>query len=342
MKKIKVLIVDDSAVIRNICTQILSSDPEIEVVGTAEDPFDARDKIKLLNPDVITLDVQMPRMDGLTFLEKIMTLRPLPVVMVSTLTEKGASATIKALELGAIDYVSKPSSLGGSNNLDSFKEELIAKVKIASESKVKPLSTEKIEPIAKTSSNFNPKDKIVAIGSSTGGVEALTQIILQLPANAPSILIAQHMPVQFTASFAKRLNDHAAVTVVEAQDQMTIEVGHVYIAPGGQHMRIIDKGTGHAIALDEGSLVNGHRPSVDVLFKSFASIIPKKTLAFILTGMGNDGALGCKELFDKGALTYGQNKDSCVVYGMPKAANELGAVLEELNLNQIAMKIMQK
>jgi two-component system chemotaxis response regulator CheB len=341
MKKIRVLIVDDSAVLRNIYTKFLSEDPQIEVVGAAEDPYDARDKIKLLDPDVITLDIQMPRMDGLTFLEKIMTFHPLPVIMVSTLTEKDASTTIKALELGAVDYVHKPSTFGGSGSVDVFRTELIEKVKIAAQAEVKFKKVNALNSV-ETGVNFSPCNKMVAIGSSTGGVEALSKIIPQLPKNAPAILVVQHMPEHFTLSFAKRLNELADVTVLIAADKMPIETGHVYIAPGNSHMKIIEReNAGYAIALDDNPVVNGFRPSVDVLFNSFADLVPQKTVAFILTGMGTDGALGCKAIYDNGGKTYGQSKESCLIYGMPKAASECNGIIEEIDLNQIVIKIMQ-
>ncbi len=345
MSKIRVVIVDDSALIRNVISNILSSDPEIEVVGTAANPLIAREKIKLLNPDVLTLDVQMPEMDGIAFLEKIMMLRPMPVVMVSSLTEKGASETVKALALGAIDYVTKPSSVGGVN-ADQFAFELIQKVKCAAAAKIKIQNKNDINNRSKIEAGdqYNPHAKIVAIGSSTGGVEALTKLITSLPSNAPAILIAQHMPAKFTASFAARLNTDTSLKVVEAEDNMLVMPGHVYIAPGNYHMRIhpiLKANAEFCVKISQEDLVNGHRPSVDILFQSFAQHVAKKTIAFILTGMGNDGAMGIKAIRDNGGETYGQNQESCLVYGMPKAAKECNGTSKEVHLNEIPEIIMR-
>lgn len=339
MAKIRVLVVDDSALIRNLITGILSSDSGIEVIGTAATPIIAREKIKDLNPDVITLDIQMPEMDGLTFLEKIMTLRPMPVVMVSTLTEKGAVETIKALELGAVDYVTKPSATSGSG-VSEFSADLITKVKCAATATIKKIEKREFKKI-QANTSFNPRSKVVAIGSSTGGIEALTKVIMQLPENCPAVLISQHMPAKFTASFASRLNSDATVNVYEAEDNMPVKPGNVYIAPGNFHMRICQTGVDLSIKISQDELVNGHRPSVDILFHSFANTIAKKTTAFILTGMGSDGALGIKEIREKGGKTYGQNQQTCLVYGMPKAAHACGGTEHEIDLMDVAKIIME-
>jgi two-component system chemotaxis response regulator CheB len=351
-KKIRVLIVDDSAFIRHILTSLLSQDPEIEVIGSAIDPYDAREKIKILNPDVITLDIEMPRMNGIEFLEKLMRLRPMPVVMLSTLTQKGADITLKALELGAVDYIAKPIK-NFEENMESFKKEVIEKVKIASQARVSVLTNDISHDQISSEQNHmessvlkgfekaNSSRHIIAIGSSTGGVEALTKILSQLPKNSPAIVIAQHMPSGFTNSFAKRLNAHCAINVVEAENHMRIESGTAYIAPGNAHLCIENK-NGYVIRLDENTpLVSGHRPSVDVLFESVSKNVGKMASGFILTGMGKDGAQGLKMMRDMGCKTFGQNEASCVVYGMPKMAFLNGAVEKEVHLNEISTIIMQ-
>jgi two-component system chemotaxis response regulator CheB len=337
-EKIRVLIVDDSALARKTCHDILSSDNAFEVVGHACDAFDARNKIKALNPQVLTLDIQMPGMDGLDFLEKLMQLRPMPVVMVSSLTEEGSTETLKALELGAVDYTPKPSL---SFSLEAFSQQLRCKVKIAATAKIKPL-LKNPQPIHRLEQNCKPDtSKIIGIGSSTGGVEALTLILTQLPKETPPILVCQHMPPRFTTSFAARLNQRAAIGVVEAQDQMVVLPNHAYIAPGGYHMCVEKRLKNFVICLkDNNHMGLNNCPSVDVLFHSLADVAASHTAAFILTGMGSDGALGLKALYDKGAMTFAQNEASCVVYGMPRMAKEMGAVMEEVHLNHIAHKIM--
>lgn len=348
-KKTRVLIVDDSSLIRSLFTEMLNSDPGIEVIGTASDPYDAREKIKQLNPDVITLDVEMPKMDGLSFLEKIMSLRPMPVVMASTLTQKGAETTIRALEIGAIDYVSKPTTSQTRDTLSALKDELIAKVKIAAKARVRS------NQHAHANNNvdeslilpFTPsaitKRKIIAIGSSTGGVEALREIIVRLPSNCPPVVITQHMPETFTASFAARLNKLSAVTVHEASDGQRIETGHVYIAPGGKHLEIHATGKdSYLCKVSDGMLVSGHKPSVDVLFRSVAKAVKDNAVGVILTGMGKDGAEGMRDMKLAGALTLGQNEETCVVYGMPKAAKMNQAVDVEISLGKMAEEILKR
>jgi two-component system chemotaxis response regulator CheB len=351
-KKIRVLIVDDSSYIRHVVKQILLEDPEIDVVGEAVDPFDAREKIKLLTPDIITLDIEMPKMNGIEFLEKLMRLRPMPVIMLSTLTEKGADITLKALELGAVDYITKPTK-DFNDHLPAFKKELIEKIKVASKAKIRTLDHQD----GHTSLSHDPSKEcerlkgfdrassakhIIAIGSSTGGVEALSTILLKLPQNAPAILIAQHMPEGFTNSFAKRLNAQCAISVVEAKNHMRIEANTAYIAPGNSHMRVEKIGLGYVIHLDpDGALVSGHRPSVDALFESVAKAMGGFGVGIILTGMGKDGAEGLKKMRDAGSKTFGQDEKSCVVYGMPKMAFQIGAVEKEVNLNEISTIIMR-
>ena len=331
---VRVLIVDDSATMRSHIATVLQRDPEIEVVGEAGDPLEAREAIKRLNPDVLTLDVEMPNMNGIDFLEKIMRLRPMPVVMVSTLTVRGAEATMEALELGAIDCVAKPSTGG----LEAF-QDLPFKVKAAAKAKVKPLAPSngpKPGPVEHT-----PDGRIIAIGSSTGGVEALIAIISRFPANCPPTVITQHMPATFTKSFSERLDRLCAPKVAEAHDGAVLENGRVYVAPGGeQHLEVGGSGALRC-RLSPGPAVNGHRPSVDVLFRSVAKIAGAKAVGAILTGMGRDGAEGLLAMRRAGARTFGQDEASSVVYGMPKAAFEIGAVERQAPLDRLAAELLK-
>ena len=341
MKPINVLIVDDSALIRKMWTELLSSAEGIKVLDTAVDAVDAREKIKRLNPDVLTLDIEMPSMDGLSFLEKIMTLRPMPVIMVSTLTQKGAGATIRALETGAVDYISKPMGALNEDTLTPLKDELISKIKGAAKANLVSRSHQRksqdTTPVLSFSGNA---DHIIAIGSSTGGVEALRDIFLTLPANSPPIVMTQHMPEQFTPSFAARLNNLSQVTVSEARHGDRLKQGHAYLAPGGRHMKIVSKGSGLFCHIEDGPLVSGHKPSVDVLFQSVAETVGARAIGAILTGMGKDGAAGMLKMREVGAYTIGQSQNSCVVYGMPKAAFAMGAVMIELPLLEIAAHML--
>ncbi len=340
-RPIRVLIVDDSALMRQMLSAILSSDPAIEVIGTAPDPLVAREKIKALNPDVITLDVEMPRMDGLAFLEKLMTLRPMPVVMVSSLTERGAEVTMKAMELGAVDVFCKPADASA---LTSYSRELTDKVKAAANARVRALG-DRPRPAAaqklSVTTLYKSTDRLVAIGSSTGGVEALRDIILALPADAPPIVVTQHIPPKFSASFAERLNGMAQVRVKEAADGDRIVAGHVFIAPGDKHVSVRRSGAALVTHVYDGPLVTGHKPSVDVLFHSVAEACGGKAVGVILTGMGRDGADGLLAMRKSGAATIGEDEASCVVYGMPKAAKELGGVEKELPLSRIAEEILR-
>ncbi|MGE5516158.1 MAG: protein-glutamate methylesterase/protein-glutamine glutaminase [Bacteroidota bacterium] len=342
--RIRVLIVDDSALMRQMLTAILSSDPAIEVVGTAPDPLVAREKIKALNPDVLTLDVEMPRMDGLAFLEKLMSLRPMPVVMVSSLTEHGAEVTLKAMELGAVDIFCKPSD-SASGGLQAHGKELIDKVRAAAHARVRALSDRGrpavIVPKLAVTTIYKSTDRLVAIGSSTGGVEALRDIVLALPADAPPVVVTQHIPPKFSASFAERLNGLAAVRVKEAADGDRIVAGHVFIAPGDRHLEVRRSGAALVLHTHDGPLVTGHKPSVDVLFRSVADACGSKAVGVILTGMGRDGADGLLSMRRAGASTIGQDEASCVVYGMPKSAREIGAVERELPLSRIAEEILR-
>jgi two-component system chemotaxis response regulator CheB len=342
MKKIRVLIVDDSVLIREMFTQMLIAEPDIEVVGSAGDPYEAREKIRQLNPDVLTLDIEMPKMDGLSFLEKIMTLRPMPVVMASTLTQKGAEQTIRALEIGAFDTVGKPQLIQTKDNIGALKEGLVAKVRAASKANI---SNSRPHASAPQILRFQPQDQcrnIIAIGASTGGVEALKDIFLRLPANVPPIVITQHMPEHFTRSFAARLDGVSQVRVVEAENHMRIRPGHAYIAPGGAaHLKLMRVGMEYVCKLEEGAAVSSHRPSVDVLFRSVADSVGAKAVGVILTGMGRDGADGLKMMRERGAYTLGQDAASSVVYGMPQMAMKAGAVIHQLPLADIPAAILR-
>ncbi len=333
MRRIRTLIVDDSAAICAALARVLSADPEIEVVGMAPEPSIARQMIKDLEPDVITLDVEMPGMDGLSFLERIMRLRPMPVVMCSTLTAQGAAITIEALRLGAVDCIAKPS--GNPEELARDAALLRATVKAAARSAVRVKPT--IRPATMTVQSRD--DVVIAIGASTGGVEALFSLLAALPPGCPPILIVQHMPGTFTASFAERLDRECRITVREAVDGSPLMPGTAYIAPGGaRHMDLVGGAKG-CVRLKAADLVSGHRPSVDILFRSVAKR-GAQAVGVILTGMGSDGAEGLLEMRQAGARTFGQSKDSCVVYGMPRSAVERGAVERELSLSALPEAIL--
>jgi two-component system, chemotaxis family, protein-glutamate methylesterase/glutaminase len=330
---VRVLVVDDSPTMRGLITAILRRDPEIEIVGAAADAQEARQAIKQLNPDVITLDIEMPNMNGLEFLEKIMRLRPMPVVMVSTLTHAGADATLAALEIGAVDCVGKPLA----NQTDSGFAELPERVKIAASARVRGQGMgQKVS----AREGYKSGGKLIAIGSSTGGVEALLTILSRFPAECPPTVITQHMPPSFTRSFAERLNRICAPTVAEATDGAVLAPGHVYIAPGGaRHLRVSGSVTQRCV-LAEGDLENGHRPSVDILFNSVAQCAGASAVGVILTGMGRDGAKGLLAMREAGARTIGQDEASCIVYGMPKVAHQMGAVERQLPLHRIADAVL--
>jgi two-component system chemotaxis response regulator CheB len=342
MKKIRVLIVDDSALMRQVLTEILSQDPEIEVVGAANDPYAAREKILLLKPDVLTLDVEMPRMDGLTFLEKLMRAHPMPVVMVSSLTEKDCDTTIRALELGAIDYVTKPHLDVRSGTMDHAGE-IVSKVKMAARARVlrhtrgaKPLATGPNAIAALGSVGFRTTHKVIAVGASTGGTEALVRFLVPLPADSPGILIVQHMPAGFTTSFAARLESLCRMGVREAKTGDRVLPGHVLLAPGNFHMDVRRSGVEISARVFQGDPVNRHRPSVDVLFHSCAEVLGPNAVGVILTGMGADGARGLLEMRQAGAYTIAQDEDTCVVFGMPREAIALGAAELIAPLDDIA------
>lgn len=337
-KKIRLLIVDDSAIVRQVLTEIFNATDDIEVVGTALDPLIARDKIKALNPDVLTLDIEMPRMDGVTFLGNLMRLRPMPVVMISTLTEKGADITFKALELGAVDFVAKP-KVNVKTELAKYSAEVCDKVRAAAKARIKGagLAAKSSKPTVKRAAVARTNNKqIIAIGSSTGGTEAIKELLAGLPADSPPIVITQHIPKSFSGPFSKRLNDMCELTVVEAETGMLVEPGHVYIAPGNGHLIIMKKGARYTCVINDGPAVNRHKPSVDVMFRSLLECSPKDVHAVMLTGMGSDGAQGMLELLQAGAKTAAQDEPSSVVWGMPGSAVKLSAVQTVLPLKKIA------
>ncbi|HEY2679509.1 MAG TPA: chemotaxis response regulator protein-glutamate methylesterase [Steroidobacteraceae bacterium] len=350
-KKIRVLVVDDSAVMRQLLTEILCADPAIEVVGTAPDPYIARDKIKMLNPDVLTLDVEMPRMDGLAFLRNLMRLRPMPVVMCSSLTQQGANVALDALALGAIDYVAKP-VFDVVHGIKESAQELITKVKMAAQVQVRPLveapalnvaqrhDAGVVLPKRSPPTIFATTERIVAIGASTGGTEAIKEVLSHLPPDVPGIVIAQHIPKAFSGPFAIRMNANSPLNVCEAQDGQPILAGHAYIAPGDRHLMVVRDGARYRCRLSDGDLVNRHRPSVDVLFRSVAQSAGRNSVGVMLTGMGRDGAEGLKEMREAGAATIAQDEASSVVWGMPGAAWQIGAVQSLHPLQQIAGQIL--
>jgi len=339
----KVLVIDDSALMRKVVSAILSQDPALTIVGTARDPFDAREKIKILQPDVLTLDIEMPRMDGLSFLENLMRLRPLPVVMVSSLTERGADATLAALELGAVDFVSK-ASLDVTSGSGDGAHDLIEKVKNAASTNVEkprlsPLATRpgtRVKPELAARSS----ERLIALGASTGGTEALSVVLESFTPEAPPTLIAQHIPEIFSARFADRLNERLPLTVREARDGDALLTGHVYVAPGGFHLRVARRAGQHVCEVTADAPINRHRPSVDALFFSVAKAFGANALGALLTGMGADGADGLLAMSQAGARTLAQDQATCVVWGMPREAVRRGAAREVLPLDEIGSRIM--
>ncbi|WP_049623509.1 protein-glutamate methylesterase/protein-glutamine glutaminase [Frateuria defendens] len=350
MEKVRVLVVDDSALVRKLLSTMLACDPAIEVVGTAADPYIAREKIKQLEPDVLTLDVEMPRMDGITFLENLMRLRPTPVVMVSSLTQEGADVTLRALEQGAVDFFPKPTS-DLASTFASGAEEICAKVKAAARARprqrtavqrldVPPrLSADAVLPRVQAAGSRGGSP-IIALGASTGGTEAIRVVLEAMPPDAPPIVITQHIPAAFSGPFAARMDHCSAMRVCEAHDGQPIQQGHAYIAPGGQHLLVMWDGARHVCRLHDGPQVNRHKPSVDVLFRSMAASAGRATVAALLTGMGDDGARGLLELKQAGARTLVQDEESSVVWGMPGAAWKLGAADDMLPLDQIARRLL--
>lgn len=348
---IKVLVVDDSAVMRKLLTEMINADPALEVVGSAPDAHAAREMIKTLNPDVVTLDVQMPRMDGLEFLERLMRLRPTRVVMVSAFTAAGSETTLRALELGAVDFIGKPRA-DNPGAIKEYAEELAEKIRAAAQARIRrlatsipsvetpaPAPTSAVAPRVPSSMRGAASGTILFVGASTGGTEAIKDFLLGFPADCPPTLVVQHMPENFTASFAKRLDGLCQPHVVEAQGGEKVEPGIVYIAPGHSHLLIKRVGTGYVTELSSAPPVNRHRPSVDVLFDSAAGLVGKNAVGVILTGMGKDGAQGLLRMRQAGARTFGQDEASCVVYGMPREAAIVGAVEEVVSLENMSRRV---
>jgi two-component system chemotaxis response regulator CheB len=353
MAKIKVVVVDDSALVRSLLTEIINRQHDMQCVGAAADPLVAREMIRELNPDVITLDVEMPRMDGLEFLSRLMRLRPMPVVMVSTLTEQGADITLRALEMGAVDYVAKP-RIGVSSGLAELSSDIVDKIRVAASAHVKRLGPAATAGAAHAPAGGVASDapraplprlsteKVICIGASTGGTEAIREVLVTLPADSPAIVITQHMPPGFTTSFAARLDSLCRIRVEEARHQQRILPGHAYIAPGGHHLRIDRSGSNYIAVVEDTEPVNRHRPSVEVLFKSAARVLGPNALGIMLTGMGGDGAQAMREMKDAGSYNYVQDEASCVVFGMPRMAIQAGAAHEILPLTQIAPALLNR
>jgi len=347
-RKIRVLVIDDSALIRSVMKEIIDKEKDMECVGAAPDPLVAREMIKSLNPDVLTLDVEMPKMDGLDFLERLMRLRPMPVVMVSTLTEAGSNITFRALELGAVDFVSKP-KMDIVRGMEEYAMEITDKIRAAAEAKVRKSSSaasiqERFSADAilpSVSVRYSSTEKLIIIGASTGGTEAIKEVLTRLPADVPGILVTQHMPENFTKSFADRLNSLCKISVKEAEHNERILPGHAYIAPGHSHLLLKRSGANYMTELSQGPPVNRHRPSVDVLFRSAANVAGANALGIILTGMGKDGAQGLLEMKQAGSHTIAQDEASCVVFGMPREAIAMGGACEVLPLQNIARRTLE-
>ncbi|MFZ2650180.1 MAG: chemotaxis response regulator protein-glutamate methylesterase [Burkholderiaceae bacterium] len=352
MPKTRVVVIDDSALVRSLLREIINRQPDMECVGAAADPLVARETIRNLDPDVITLDIEMPRMDGIDFLGKLMRLRPMPVVMVSTLTERGAEVTLRALELGAVDFVAKP-KIGVADGLEQLAQDIAEKIRIAAKAQIRrPAHTAPMEltplPERAAASRAAPAalgrlstEKIVFIGASTGGTEATKEVLSQLPADSPALMITQHMPPGFTRSYAARLDGLCKIRVAEACDGERILPGHAYIAPGGLHLAVQRSGTNYVARVYEGEPVNRHKPSVEVLFKSAARCVGRNALAIMLTGMGADGAAAMREMRDAGSFNLVQDEASCVVFGMPREAIAAGAAHEVLPLERIAPRLLE-
>lgn len=350
-RKIRVVVVDDSALVRGLLSEIINRQPDMECIGSANDPLIAREMIRELDPDVITLDVEMPRMDGIDFLGRLMRLRPTPVVMISTLTERGAEVTLKALELGAVDFVAKP-RVGLTNGLNDLAGQIVDKIRVAAVAKVRRIQK---DPVGTTTAGAAQPgsaitsllgrvstEKLIFIGASTGGTEAIKEILTRLPADCPAIVITQHMPPGFTTSFAARLNGLCQITVKEAVHGERILPGHAYIAPGGTQFHISRSGANYVAVVDDGPPVNRHKPSVEVLFKSAAAVAGRNAFGIMLTGMGGDGATAMREMKDAGSYNYVQDEASCIVFGMPREAIAKGAADEVLPLLQIAPALVAK
>lgn len=366
MKKTRVIVVDDSALVRSLLAEIINRQADMECIGTANDPLIAREMIRELNPDVITLDIEMPKMDGIEFLGRLMRLRPMPVVMISTLTERGADVTMRALELGAVDFVSKP-RIGLADGIKELAGQIVEKIRVAATAHIRrvtsppvgssstPASASSSSPgaVSANESSSAPQksnqligristEKLICIGASTGGTEAIKEVLLKMPADAPGIVITQHMPPGFTTSFAARLNGLCQITVKEAVQGERILPGHAYIAPGGRQFRIEKSGANYVCAVEDTEPVNRHKPSVEVLFRSAAKLVGRNAFGIMLTGMGNDGAKAMKEMRDSGSYNYVQDEASCVVFGMPREAILHGAADEVLPLTGIAPALLAR
>lgn len=344
--KTKVLIVDDSALIRSVMREIVDSQPDMEVVGVAPDPLVAREMIRERNPDVLTLDVEMPKMDGLDFLERLMRLRPMPVVMVSSLTERGSETTLRALELGAVDFVAKP-KMAIQSGMREYTELIAEKIRAASRARVQArtrpaAASASAQPLPALRNPLSSSEKLIIIGASTGGTEAIREFLQQMPSDCPGILIVQHMPEGFTRSFAQRLDSLCRISVKEAEGGERVLPGHAYLAPGHSHLQLAKSGANYVTKLDQGPPVNRHRPSVDVLFDSAALHAGKNALGVILTGMGKDGAAGMLKMREAGAVNFAQDEASCIVYGMPREAVAAGAVHEIAPLAQLPGRVLEQ
>ncbi|MBX9810254.1 MAG: chemotaxis response regulator protein-glutamate methylesterase [Burkholderiales bacterium] len=348
MKKISVVVIDDSALIRKILTEIINSQPDMHVVGAAPDPLVAREMIRSLNPDVLTLDVEMPKMDGLDFLERLMRLRPMPVLMVSTLTERGSEITLRALELGAVDYIAKP-KIDISSGMKEYAVQIVDKIRVAAQARIRRPLPLQVAPkltadavLPALSNRIASTEKLIIIGASTGGTEAIKEVLMRMPPDCPGILITQHMPEAFTKSFANRLNNLCRIVVTEAKDGERILAGHAYVAPGHSHLLLKRSGASYVTELSQAPPVNHHRPSVDVLFRSAANYAGKNAIGVILTGMGKDGAAGMLEMKKAGAYNFAQDEATCVVFGMPKEAISIGAVDETVPLHEMAKHVLSR
>ena len=346
------IVVDDSALVRSLLSEIINRQRDMECIGTANDPLVAREMIRELNPDVITLDVEMPRMDGIDFLGRLMRLRPMPVVMISTLTERGAEVTMKALELGAVDFVAKP-RVGLASGLNELASQIVEKIRVAAVAQVRRAPAREATsgagaagaaaaaPASALLGRLST-EKLICIGASTGGTEAIKEVLVHMPADSPAIVITQHMPPGFTTSFAARLNGLCQITVKEAANGERILPGHAYIAPGGTQFRVARSGANYVAVVDDGPAVNRHKPSVEVLFKSAAAVVGRNAFGIMLTGMGNDGAAAMREMKDAGSYNYVQDEASCIVFGMPREAITHGAADEVLPLGQIAPALIAR
>lgn len=354
-RKIRVIVVDDSALVRSLLSEIINRQRDMECIGTANDPLVAREMIRELDPDVITLDVEMPRMDGIDFLGRLMRLRPTPVVMISTLTERGAEVTMKALELGAVDFVAKP-RVGLASGLNDLAAQIVDKIRVAAVAQVRRAPARDAAPAAGSAGSAAvahaapaagllgrlSTEKLICIGASTGGTEAIKEVLVQMPADSPAIVITQHMPPGFTTSFAARLNGLCQITVKEAVNGERILPGHAYIAPGGTQFHVARSGANYVAVVDDGPPVNRHKPSVEVIFKSAAAVVGRNAFGIMLTGMGNDGAVAMREMKDAGSYNYVQDEATCIVFGMPREAIAHGAADEVLPLGQIAPALIAR